>query len=385
MSRQRVDQASHAVGATMQRRELLVGIGATVAGTGIASLSAVAQTPSVRFSLSIVPKMVELIDGSEAYMLAFSDRLAGAKVPGPVLRAREGDIVEITVRNETREPHAFAIPGTTASTGIISPGMAQTTSFIAPAGGTYLYLDPLLAPVNRMLGLHGVLVVAPATGTTTRGSPTPYSRAAHTAALSEMFDALGGPYFPGDTWQPENPAREKIWLFHQIDTRFNDMARRGVPIDPADMIERFLPRFFTINGVSGFDASEDPSIVPKGYIGEPTLIRTLNAGLVTHSPHIHGNDIHELSTTTPAGAIAIADNIIRRDTWTLPPLARKDVLLPFLRPESIPDAAYPPRQEPFPLRYVMHCHTEISQTAAGGNYPQGAGTHWDLLGLRRTS
>jgi hypothetical protein len=37
-------------------------------------------------------------------------------------------------------------------------------------------------------------------------------------------------------------------------------------------------------------------------------------------------------------------------------------------------------QEPFPLRYVMHCHTEMSQTAAGGNYPQGMVSHWEILG-----
>jgi hypothetical protein len=28
----------------------------------------------------------------------------------------------------------------------------------------------------------------------------------------------------------------------------------------------------------------------------------------------------------------------------------------------------------------MHCHTEMSQTAAGGNYPQGMATHFEILG-----
>ena len=368
----------------MHRREFLVGTGTVAVATGVGTTPVIAQVPNVRFALNIVAKTIEMIDGSAVYMLAFGDRTGGAKVPGPVLRVREGDFVEISVRNDTTEPHAFAIPGTTVTTGSIAPGATQLAAFVAPAGGTYLYLDPSRAPVNRLLGLHGVLVVAPAVGTTARGNPTPYSRALHTAASTAMFDALGGPYFPGDTWLPDNPARERIWLFNQIDPRFNDLARRGIAIDPADMMERFLPRYFTINGLSGYDASEDPSIVPKGYIGEPTLIRTLNAGLVTHSPHIHGNDIHELATTTANGGVLVADNIIRRDTWSLPPLARKDGLLPFVKPDSIPDAAFPPREEPFPLRYVMHCHTEMSQTAGGGNYPQGAGTHWDLLGRRRT-
>ena len=33
-----------------------------------------------------------------------------------------------------------------------------------------------------------------------------------------------------------------------------------------------------------------------------------------------------------------------------------------------------------PLEYPMHGHTEIDQTAAGGNYPQGMITHFIITG-----
>jgi hypothetical protein len=46
-------------------------------------------------------------------------------------------------------------------------------------------------------------------------------------------------------------------------------------------------------------------------------------------------------------------------------------------------AAWPPKEEPFPLLYPMHCHIEMSQTASGGQYPQGMVTHWELLGPKR--
>lgn len=52
------------------------------------------------------------------------------------------------------------------------------------------------------------------------------------------------------------------------------------------------------------------------------------------------------------------------------------MILPFERPPDVP--VWPPREEPFPLKYVMHCHTEMSQTAGGGNYPQGLVTHWTM-------
>jgi hypothetical protein len=74
------------------------------------------------------------------------------------------------------------------------------------------------------------------------------------------------------------------------------------------------------------------------------------------------------------------DNIVELDTWLMSPMDRKDLLLPFCKPPDIPENAWPPRQEPFPFKYPMHCHIEMSQTAAGGNYPQGLVTDWQMLG-----
>lgn len=142
--------------------------------------------------------------------------------------------------------------------------------------------------------------------------------------------------------------------------------------------------------LSGFDTADhdetdDPAhaaarnIMIRGRQGQPTLIRSMNAGLCTHSPHIHGNSVFDL-TMQVGDSVACSSNIFEVDTWTLAPLGRKDMLLPFERPPDIPTAAWPPRQEPFPLRYVMHCHSEMSQTAGGGNYPQGMVTHWEMTG-----
>jgi hypothetical protein len=33
-----------------------------------------------------------------------------------------------------------------------------------------------------------------------------------------------------------------------------------------------------------------------------------------------------------------------------------------------------------PLSFPMHGHNELSQSAAGGNYPQGMVTHWEIEG-----
>ncbi len=99
------------------------------------------------------------------------------------------------------------------------------------------------------------------------------------------------------------------------------------------------------------------------------------------------------------GEVVVRDNILERDVWQTWPMQRRDMLLPYEVPPDIPfpnpvtgeaiafvageasaGQAVAVVEEPFPLRFVMHCHTEMSQTAAGGNYPQGLVTHWEIQG-----
>ena len=68
---------------------------------------------------------------------------------------------------------------------------------------------------------------------------------------------------------------------------------------------------------------------PQGQEGEPCLIRTMNAGLATHSVHIHGNHCMECSETDEYGANVRETHVYERDTWMLEPLGRIDMILPF--------------------------------------------------------
>ncbi|MBU6371932.1 MAG: multicopper oxidase domain-containing protein [Alphaproteobacteria bacterium] len=365
----------------MNRRQFL-----TYGGAGAAVLSAseeaYAQATATRIDLSVEPADVELIDGRVVYQLLFYG--AAQSEPRPVIRVTEGDLVTVTLRNNAPEPHAFAIPGAPgAEIAAIAPGGRGEVTFRAPRGGTYLYLDPLNAPAHRLLGLHGALISTPRDGHTPGGALTPFSAETLTPATRLLFDAMRDDptaRFVGDPWRP---AREKIWLFAQIDPALCEQAELRRPIDGAAVQRTFAPRYFTINGLSGFDSSEAETVKPKGYVGQPLLIRNLNAGRNTHAPHIHGNHVLELSGVGADGSVVVRDNIIERDTWIMRALDRKDLILPFERPQDIPPGAWPPKEEPFPLRYAMHCHTEMSQTAGGGNYPQGLTTHWELLGPTR--
>ena len=364
-----------------------------MAGAGAALLPSVAEAQVSSgnvIELFIDQVDAEMIDGTFVFSLMFFDAIEEGR---PVVRVTEGEGVTISVTNLDTRPHGFAISGIpTASIADIPPGATAEVSFVAPVGGSYMYYDPTLAPLNRILGLYGAFLVTPVEGRTLKGSPTPYSRATHTPAITALFDALGTTTrFKGGKWNPSDPARDKLWIFSQVDPNLNARVEAGELVPPASIVPSFVPRYFTINGLSGYDtAIHDVGsdvdwtrgaglIMPRGRQGQPTLIRTMNAGLATHSPHIHGNHVMEMTETNLAtGEMKIESNIYELDAWMMAPMMRKDMLLPFEKPGDA--AVWPPKQEPFPLRYVMHCHTEMSQTAGGGNYPQGLVTHWEMTG-----
>ncbi|MEQ1709902.1 MAG: multicopper oxidase domain-containing protein [Hyphomicrobium sp.] len=412
----------------MKRREFLKygGAGLAVTTATTVPLSSAANACSVgqscptalgTISLRIDDKRIMMVDGRFFNFLAFKRTDVGSedfRVPGPILRIREGDSVTISVRNDRPEAHGFNITGIPAATiDCIPAGETRCVTFTAPTAGTYLYYDgtratrePTTSPalLYRVLGLHGALVVHPLISHTNAGSPTPYSKTTHTPAIVALFDALGtterfqggdpGGRWNGCTIDQEYSYQEKIWLLNQVDPKFNNLiTATGITQSSVllNIIGNFVPRYFTMNGRSGFDLASGGDVCPANYIGEPTLIRVINAGLCHHSTHIHGNHLMELAQADlTTGTVVVRDNILERDVWQTWPMQRRDMLLPFEVPPDIPfrdpvtqdgialaDAV---AQEPFPLRYVMHCHTEMSQTAAGGNYPQGVVTHWEIEG-----
>jgi FtsP/CotA-like multicopper oxidase with cupredoxin domain len=248
---------------------------------------------------------------------------------------------------------------------IIAKGQTVRVAFAAPRAGTYIYLDPENAPMNRVMGLNGVLVVLP----DPQRSNTPYSD--NTPAVQQLFDMLGTTeIFPGDPWALEK--REWLWVFHGLDSSKNELVRRNPELTAEEFLDGALTDYHLISGKSGFFAAHDPNIFPHGNIGQPALIRSVGTGLVTQSPHIHGNHVYQVAVDG-----VVQDNPFSLDTWTVRPMSRVDVLLPF---ETPPDAhPWPPSNiREFPMPFTMHCHIEMSQTATGGNYPQGSVTDWEI-------
>jgi hypothetical protein len=272
----------------------------------------------------------------------------------------------VTIKNTLAEPHTFVIPGVVDPPVVIDPGATTTFTFNTPsapvAAGTYFYADD--DPIERVLGLHGSFVVMPADGTR-----RPY---------------LNRP----DLLEPPTFEQQYAWIFNEVDPVWGEKARLRQPID----IATYLPRYFTINGVSGEQSVASRrnlaahTVNADGVQGKGALYRIVNVGLAFHSPHFHGNHVYVLTQNgqlpTVAGVPALSDTgrpiAVEKDVFSIESTGRREVLLPFHTPfDQFP--LYDPANSPN-YRYPMHCHAEMSQTAGGGQYPSGMYTEWELSG-----
>lgn len=309
-----------------------------------------------------------------------------ADCPGPIIFASSGDPITLTVTNNLNTEHAFAIPRMRVTTGPIppiqnAPNNVKTITFRAGPAGTYLYYDDLNAPVNRMMGLHGAFIVMPRLLPGTRAQaanrPTPYDQP--TPNIQRLFNDLGHtPWWRGLAWDEGDPStdtppfRQYIWVLHEASSRLfaavgsdaaiSTISEDGVPInglardpvifkqaflhdkfnsihDPANPnAQNYIPEFFTISGQSGHFSHNNPYITPYSRVGEPVLIRILNAGLWLHSTHLHANHEFVLSHNNRTDSVPGSfDNPIWIDVYSANPLDTYDKLLPYMRPPDVPN------------------------------------------------
>ena len=149
----------------MKRRQFLqLGAVGTAAALLVPATKGLARDVRSNFSLVIKPATASMIDGIQVYALVYC--LDGLTAHAE-LRVKEGDPITVSVTNNDVAPHGFAIPGIPAAMiAMIEPGSTGTVTFVAPGGGSYLYVDPYKAPLNRVLGLHGAFIVEPIEGRT---------------------------------------------------------------------------------------------------------------------------------------------------------------------------------------------------------------------------
>lgn len=206
-----------------------------------------------RFELTVKEADWELLPGVTTRAITFN-----GTVPGPTIRATEGDTVEIAVTNALAEPtsvhwHGLHVPN--AQDGVagvtqdaIAPGQTYTYRFVAPHAGTFMYHAH--GPNSREQidrGLYAPFIIDPAAGDPIR-------------ADREVILALQG-------WMVGNGSG----------------GADGMPgMDAMSMAYDY----FTINGKS-FPATA-PIEVEQGQL---VRLRFINPSQTIHPMHLHGTDM----------------------------------------------------------------------------------------------
>jgi hypothetical protein len=361
---------------TTRRNLLKVGGGAVATAAIIRMPAAASAAPRRHFVLTVTEGDIHMVDDVPVFCRTFGGQDGTPQIPGPALgnpgpfdtgpEILEGSQVSVSVTNLTARDHTFLIERTDSeapSDPVVGPvtipagGIPVEITFDAPQAGTYIYRDANRN--NRLLGMHGVMVVMPADG-----SNRPYAPA------------------PGRMEIPAEFLAQYTWMLHDLDPLLGELARSNPTVSKLDYpFEKFTPRYFTINGKSGVFSTENLVTVPVFPVQDDTsaqigaLIRVVNTGAASHSPHWHGNHVFRVelnATPAPAGFVREVD--IVQST----PLSRISVLLPI---HTGLDAWPPldPSKGFVEQAYPMHCHAEMSQTAAGGLYPMGMLTDWRLV------
>jgi len=255
------------------------------------------------FNLTANTGYADTPDGNSVFMWGYANHDAPDndhfQTPGPVLCVTEGETVVVNLTNTLPEPASIVFPGqtgvtATGSAGLLTaeaPANGGTASYSFTAGhpGTYLYQSGSDQAKQVEMGLYGALIVRPNATTCPPDPQFPDTNCAYGA--STRYKSNG----------------EYLLLLAEIDPVLHHAVEIGS--GTYDLNAR-RARYFTVNGRAFPDTLQDngTDIQPNQPYGalvrlqpntaantQPTLIRMINAGLLNHPFHPHGNHTTEIA------------------------------------------------------------------------------------------
>lgn len=300
----------------------------------------------------------EFLPGIRANLLAFNDQ-----VPGPLLRVREGEWIQVDFKNDTDlmhtiHWHGMMVPENMDGVPYITqpptmPGQTFRYKFRALPYGTHFYHCHFGTPLHMQHAMHGALIVESDDDPVRRQFP--YTRE-YTLILNQTNTAMARNGLNAMITR----MRERIVLMRRnrmtdrVLARFPDVAaflsavedgyvppyrqsRRGPPMDPSFNI-------FTMNGKAY-------PMAPKILIRKDELIRVrlINVGSVEHYMHLHGHDFWEVCRDG-----APLPHAIRGNTIPVTPGRTHDIIIEGRNPGT----------------WTFHDHA-VTRATNNGVYPGG--------------
>jgi FtsP/CotA-like multicopper oxidase with cupredoxin domain len=201
---------------------------------------------------------IEVAPGVKYAAWSYNDR-----IPGPTLRAREGDRMRVTLLNGSGHPHTIhwhglhpasvdGVPGIGA--GQIPPGGRAVYEFDAAPFGLHLYhchVRPLAEHIAK--GMYGALIIDPK--------------------------------------EPRPDADELVMVMNGFDTNFDRQNE-----------------VYAVNTV-GFAYMDDPVVVRRGELTRIYLVNVLEYDLI-NSFHVHGNFFDYFPTGTSKTPTELTDTVM---------------------------------------------------------------------------
>jgi FtsP/CotA-like multicopper oxidase with cupredoxin domain len=233
---------------------LALGVRPTLAAGPVTSTACTSPAPgAVTCELWAMTGTLTLPGSVSVPVWGYADSAAGApQIPGPALTANQGDVVTVILHNGLAVTTSLKFEGQALTTDRLgaAPGSQTTYVFTATKPGVFLYEAGSLtgAQYQAALGLHGALIVRPATANQAYSNPASAYNDEALVVLSEIDPALNN---------AANPA--------------------------AFDMRKFKPRYWLINGKSY------PQTDPIDTLaGSQVLLRYVNAGQQPHTMAVLG-------------------------------------------------------------------------------------------------
>jgi len=236
------------------------------------------QRPDVRYSLTAVPKRIRLSSGAKVDALTFN-----GQVPGPALRVRQGDLVEVTLVNKLRDlgvtVHWHGVDVPNAEDGVagvtqdaVPPGGRFGYRFRAEQVGSFWYHSHQAASQEVARGLFGPLVILPRAAS---GGDTGAAAGLDLPVMAHEWPTTHGHLVAFGTWDslqreavpPGTPVRLRLvntsdnTTWAAADKQPRTLAFAGVP--------------FKVAAIDGTEVSQPPDLenvrIPMGIGGRYDL------------------------------------------------------------------------------------------------------------------
>lgn len=214
-------------------------------------------------------------------------------VPGPQIRVKLGDEVEITLKNELDEPTTIhwhglpvpnnmdGIPGVTMNA--VQPGKSFTYKFKATVPGTYWYHSHQEGVVQVDKGLYGSFIVE-----------DPKEKKAdrdYTIVLDEWMEDGEMDHSSVNMSTMDMGSMDHSNMGSMNHSKMNmGSTGTGRMMSDAEMMP-MMYTIFTANGKSG--SSIEPLTVKEG---ETVRIRLINAGFLSHPLYLQGHEFKIISS-----------------------------------------------------------------------------------------